>query len=62
MNEIAFEQLGDLVHGWVDTYAMSKLAPEFSADCNHWRPSADVFLFNAILNEAAAAANVTAAR
>ena len=59
MNEIAFEQLGHLVHGWIDTFAMSKLAPEFSDDCNHWRPSADEYLFNAILNEATAAVNAS---
>jgi hypothetical protein len=59
MNEIAFQQLGGVVHGWVDTFGMSKAAPEFSRDCNHWRPSADEYFANAVLNEAAAAVNAS---
>ena len=54
MNAAAYEQLGPLVDGWVDAFAMSKAMPEMSRDCNHWKQTADQMLFSMVLNKAEA--------
>jgi hypothetical protein len=56
LNDVAYALLGGIVDGWLDAFSMSKSAPEYTPDCNHWKPSADARLANAALNKLEAAA------